>query len=237
VRVATSEEKGKAMEPERSARAPREDIAAWPALGWQATLFIGAASVILGLIVAFHPTGSLNVIAVLLGILMIFSGIFHIVDAVGGAEQGRVWRGIAGILFIVGGTVLIRHLHLSLALIGLVIGLTWVVQGVIALLAGFSAGRGAPGGWWPVVFGVVSLAAGIIVISTPVGSVTTLATLMGIWFVVMGVFEMAGAIVFRRALRPAGTGPVNVPGQRPGGRPATNNVPGGSPAPDQKIQG
>jgi hypothetical protein len=48
---------------------------------------------------------------------------------------------------------------------------------------------------------------------------------------------MAGAIVFRRALRPAGTGPVNVPGQRPGGRPATSNVPGGSPAPDQKIQG
>ena len=216
---------GEAMEPERSAQAPRPDIAGWPALGWQASLFIGAASVILGLIVAFHPTGSLNVIAVLLGILMIFSGIFHIVDAVGGAEQGRVWRGIAGILFIVGGTVLIRHLHLSLALIGLVIGLTWVVQGVIALLVGFSASRGGPGGWWPVVFGVISLAAGIIVISTPVGSVTTLATLMGIWFVVMGVLEMAGAVVFRHALRTAGSGPVNVPGQRAGDSTATNSVP------------
>jgi uncharacterized membrane protein HdeD (DUF308 family) len=228
---------GEAMEPERSAQAPRPDIAGWPALGWQASLFIGAASVILGLIVAFHPTGSLNVIAVLLGILMIFSGIFHIVDAVGGAEQGRVWRGIAGILFIVGGTVLIRHLHLSLALIGLVIGLTWVVQGVIALLVGFSASRGGPGAWWPVVFGVISLAAGIIVISTPVGSVTTLATLMGIWFVVMGVFEMAGAIVFRHALRAAGTGPVNVPGQRAGDSTASNGVPGGTSATGQEIRG
>ena len=40
----------------------------------QATLVLGALTLILGLIVAIHPTGSLNVIAVLLGILMIISG-------------------------------------------------------------------------------------------------------------------------------------------------------------------
>jgi uncharacterized membrane protein HdeD (DUF308 family) len=39
-------------------------------------LFLGALTLILGIIVSFHPTGSLNVLAVLLGILMIFSGIF-----------------------------------------------------------------------------------------------------------------------------------------------------------------
>ena len=46
---------------------------------WQATLFLGALTLILGIIVSFHPTGSLNVLAVLLGILMIFSGIFHLI--------------------------------------------------------------------------------------------------------------------------------------------------------------
>ena len=34
---------------------------------------------ILGVIVSFHPSGSLNVLAVLLGVLMIFSGIFHLI--------------------------------------------------------------------------------------------------------------------------------------------------------------
>ena len=202
------------MEPERSADPPQTDISPWPVLGWKATFVIGAISVILGLIVAFQPTASLTVIAVLLGILMIFSGVFNIVDAVEGAEQGRVWRVIAGVLFIVGGVVLIRHLNLTLALIGLVIGLTWIVQGVLALLAGISIGRA--GGWWPIVFGVISLVAGIVVISTPVSSVTVLATLMGIWFVVMGVLEMAGALAVRHASRGAGTGQVNVPGQRAG---------------------
>jgi uncharacterized membrane protein HdeD (DUF308 family) len=38
---------------------------------WQAGVFLGALTLILGLVVSFHPTGSLNVIAVLLGILMI----------------------------------------------------------------------------------------------------------------------------------------------------------------------
>ena len=71
------------MEPERSADPLQPDAGPWPVLGWQVTFFVGALSVILGLIVAFHPTGSLNVIAVLLGILMIFSGIFNIVGAFG----------------------------------------------------------------------------------------------------------------------------------------------------------
>ena len=223
------------MEPERSADPPQIDVAPWPALGWKATFLIGAASVILGLIVAFQPTASLNVIAVLLGILMIFSGVFNIVDAVEGAEQGRVWRVIAGVLFIVGGVVLIRHLNLTLALIGLVIGLTWIVQGVLALLAGISIGRA--GGWWPIVFGIISLAAGIVVISTPVSSVTVLATLMGIWFVVMGVLEMAGALAVRHASRGAGAGQVNVPGQRAGDSASASTGPDGSPAAGQKIQG
>src|SRR3981081_4521288 len=86
---------------------------------WQATVILGALTLILGIIVSFHPAGSLNVLAVLLGILMILSGIFHLVRIFGPGEEHRVWLGIAGLLFIVIGVVLIRHLHLSLALVGL----------------------------------------------------------------------------------------------------------------------
>src|ERR1039457_7424705 len=103
---------------------------------WQATLLLGALTLILGLIVSFHPTGSLNAIAVLLGILMILSGIFHLIRVFDPKELHRVWLGIAGLLFIVIGVVLIRHLHLTLAIIGLAIGITWIVQGLVALIGG-----------------------------------------------------------------------------------------------------
>ncbi|MGD0698468.1 MAG: HdeD family acid-resistance protein [Trebonia sp.] len=178
------------------------------------SFLMGLATLILGIIVAIHPSVSLTVIAVLLGILLIFSGVFQIVEAFDAAEHSRVWRGIAGVLLIVAGIVLIRHLHLSIALIGLIVGLTWVVQGLSALVGGISGSSVGLGTGWLVVFGVISLIAGIVVISAPVASVTTLAALLGIWFAVIGVFEMLGAFLSWRARRKGEGGPVSVPGQR-----------------------
>jgi len=157
-------------------------------------------TLILGVIVSFHPTGSLNVVAVLLGILMILSGIFHLIRVFDPRERHRVWLGIAGLLFIVIGVVLIRHLHLTRALIGLVIGITWIVQGLTALIAGISGGVREGRAWW-ITFGVISLIAGIVVAATPADSVTVLAVLLGIWFIIMGIFEIIGAFLLRHALR------------------------------------
>ena len=174
------------------------------AQSWQATVILGAVTLILGLIVSFHPGGSLNVVAVLLGILMIVSGLFHLIRVFDRREAHRVWLGIAGLLFIVIGVVLIRHLHLTRAIIGLVIGITWIVQGVTALISGISGGAREGRAWW-IFFGIVSLAAGIVVTATPASSVNVLATLLGIWFIVMGVFEIIGSFILRHALRASDT--------------------------------
>ena len=48
---------------------------------------------------------------------------------------------------------------------------------------------------------MISLIAGIVVAATPASSLTFLAVLLGIWFVVMGVFEMIGGLMLRRELR------------------------------------
>ena len=170
------------------------------AASWQATLILGVLTLILGLIVSFHPSGSLNVIAVLLGILMILSGIFHLVRVFDPHEHHRVWLGIGGMLFIVIGVVLIRHLHLTIAAIGLIVGITWIVQGLAALIGGISGGVREGRAWW-ITFGLVSLIAGIVVVSTPVSSLNVLAVLVGIWFIVMGIFEIIGAFLLRRAVR------------------------------------
>ena len=168
---------------------------------WKVTLFTGVVTLILGIIVAFKPGGSLNVVAVLLGVLALISGIFQLVRVFDRAEPHRVWLGISGFVFVVVGVVLIRHLHLTVALIGLLVGITWIVQGVAALIAAFSGAReGAV--WWGI-FGAISLIAGIVVTANPSTSITVLAALLGIWFIVMGVFEIIGAFLIRRALSSA----------------------------------
>ncbi len=165
---------------------------------WQATLILGVLTLILGIVVSFHPTGSLNVVAVLLGIAMILSGIFHLIRVFGTNEMHRVWVGIAGLMFIVVGVVLIRHLHLTRAIAGLIIGITWIVQGLAALIGGIASDVREGKAWW-IAFGVVSLIAGIVVAAAPASSLTVFAVLVGIWFIIMGIFEIIAAILLRRA--------------------------------------
>jgi len=166
---------------------------------WLAAVILGALTLILGLIVALHPSTSVNVIAVLLGILTILSGIFHLIRVFDPREAHRVWLGIAGLLFIVIGVILIRHLHLTRAIIGLIIGITWIVQGLAALIGGISGGVREGRAWW-IIFGAASLIAGIAVTVTPASSLNVLATLLGIWFMVMGVFEIIGGLLLRHAI-------------------------------------
>ena len=172
------------------------------ARSWQAALVLGIGTLVLGIIVAAHPTGSLDIIAVLLGILMLMSGAFHLVRVFDSEEPHRVWLGIAGLLFVVAGVILIRHLDLTRAIIGLFIGITWIIQGVVALVAGLGGGSRQGRGWW-IAFGAISLIAGIVVAATPLTSLTTLAVLLGIWFIVMGLFEVAGALLLRHAIHTA----------------------------------
>jgi uncharacterized membrane protein HdeD (DUF308 family) len=172
------------------------------AVSWQATLVLGVLTLILGIIVSFRPSGSLNVVAVLFGILMILSGIFHLVRIFDEDERHRVWTGVAGLLSIVIGVVLIRHLHLTVALVGLVVGITWIVQGLSALIGGIAGGDREGRAWW-IAFGVISVIAGIVVVSAPVSSLSALALLLGIWFVIMGIFEIVAGVLLRHAIRTA----------------------------------
>ena len=168
------------------------------ATGWQATLLIGIITFVLGLIVTLRPSGSLNVIAVLIGLLMVVSGLFHLLRVLGSGQEHRVWHGIAGLLLVVIGVVLLRHLHLTVAVIGLIIGLSWIVEGVATLIAAFG-GRSREGrGWW-IFFGIITLIGGIVITAWPVESVTAIAVLIGIWFIILGLIEIAGGIMLRSA--------------------------------------
>ena len=167
---------------------------------WQTALVLGALTLILGFVVTLNPSGSVNVVAVLLGILMILSGIFHLIRVFDLAEPHRVWLGITGLLFVVIGVILIRHLHLTRSVIGLIIGITWIVQGLAALIGGISGGVREGRAWW-IFFGAASLIAGIAVAAAPASSLDVLALLLVIWFMVMGAFEITGGLLLRHAVR------------------------------------
>jgi uncharacterized membrane protein HdeD (DUF308 family) len=181
----------------------QRDVAGIPTkLAWQLQLLAGAITLVLGIVLTAHPTGSLNVVAIVLGIALVVSAVFHFIRMLDHDEQHRVWIGVAGVIELVVGVVLIRHLGLTRALIGLFIGISWIIQGVVALFAGV---LGQPGRSrvWPILFGLISIVAGAIVVAIPGGSVTVLMTIFGIWLIVMGGLEIVLGLVVRSEAKQA----------------------------------
>ena len=67
-------------------------------------------------------------------------------------------------------------------------------------------------GWW-IFFGIVSLIGGVVITAVPVESVTALAVLVGIWFIVQGLFEITGAFMLRHEASKSQTSVVGRPGE------------------------
>ncbi|HWM02273.1 MAG TPA: DUF308 domain-containing protein, partial [Actinophytocola sp.] len=83
----------------------------------------------------------------------------------------------------------------TIAMLVLLFGLSCIVSGALSLFHAFTGGGG-----WVIVSGVVSIVMGIVVLSYPVSSVTTLIWLFGIALVALGLTEVVSA------LRPARRG-------------------------------
>ena len=58
-----------------------------------------------------------------------------------------------------------------------------------------------PGRGWQIFVGVISLVAGVVVIASPFESILTLAIVVGIWLIVIGVFEVVSAFGIRKAAK------------------------------------
>lgn len=100
------------------------------------------------------------------------------------------WDYLAGIAFLVIGVLALTEPHLASFAAGIYLGATLCVAGGF-MLAGGIAGVGHRGGWLGILLGLLSLAAGVIVLFNPVAGAISLVWVMGAWFIVGGAFELA----------------------------------------------
>src|ERR1700690_2795222 len=128
----------------------------------------------------------------------------EVVVVQGGLPSKVVWQMelVVGLITLGLGIALAFHPSTSLNVICVFIGILLIVEGIVALMAGIMGGAKGQRGW-VIGFGVISLIAGIVVVTVPSNSVNALATLLGIWFIVMGLLEIAGGFVLRSELKKA----------------------------------
>ena len=174
---------------------------------WKSALASGILSLILGVLVLAWPGISILVAAVAFGVYLLISGIAQVIFAF----SLQVSAGSRILLFISGAASLIlavlafRHFGQGYAilLLAIWIGIGFIFRGVATTISAISDPN-LPGRGWSIFVGVISLLAGIIVLASPFASIVTLAIVVGVWFVVIGVFEIVSSFGIRKASRTLG---------------------------------
>ncbi|MGW1926816.1 HdeD family acid-resistance protein, partial [Streptomyces massasporeus] len=124
---------------------------------WQALLFAGIASLVLGIIVLAWPEASLFVAGLLFGLFLLFSGVMQLVAAFGTHTTTalRVMAFISGALSILLGLLCFRGATQSILLLALWIGIGWLFRGITETLAAASDAT-MPARGWHIFLGIVN---------------------------------------------------------------------------------
>jgi len=103
----------------------------------------GALAVIAGLIVLRHPSGSVLVVALAVGIYLILAGVLRLVGAVE-ASEGRGWLVLAALVDLALGIVIVSWPEFGITTLAIVLGIMLIVRGLALVVVAFAlraAGR------------------------------------------------------------------------------------------------
>ncbi|MEU7071364.1 HdeD family acid-resistance protein [Streptomyces narbonensis] len=177
---------------------PPGPLAALAGAAWQVLLVAGLVSAVLGIMVLAWPDASLAVAGVLFGLYLLISGVMQLVAAFGthATTALRVMAFISGALAILLGLFCFRGAMQSALLLALWIGIGWLFRGITQTVAAASD-PAMPARGWQIFLGIVSAVAGVVLIVSPLESVTVLTVLAGIWLIMVGLVEIVTAFMIR----------------------------------------
>ncbi|MEU1690891.1 HdeD family acid-resistance protein [Streptomyces hirsutus] len=178
-------------------------------LGRSWTWLLGSAVVTLvpGVLVLVWPEATLHALAVLIGLYLLVTGAFRFVAVFAREGHERLPGLLLAVLYVLAGVLCLRNPLQTIAALSLIVGVVWLVSGVLTLYTALAAQNLPHRG---VVLGtaVLAIVAGIVVLALPAESARALTRLLGLWLVLLGLAEVVVAFAWRAALRRAHpTGP------------------------------
>ncbi|PPF85560.1 hypothetical protein C5B96_05675 [Subtercola sp. Z020] len=175
-----------------------EDLAPGVLRHFKAALWVGAVlSVVVGILVLAWPGSTLEVVAFLFGLYFFVVGLVRIAVGIvnGTLSPGvRVLSVVLGVLLLVSGVIALRNPFASLTVLGLVIGVSWIFEGILALTQTVNDSSK----WYATLLGVLSIVAGIVFVFAPVSSLALLTVFAAWTFIVLGVFQAMSAVTLGR---------------------------------------
>ena len=160
---------------------------------WKSTLLSG-------ILVLTWPGKTIIVAAIIFGAYLLVTGFAQVIFAFSlhVSAGGRVLLFISGAASLILAVLCFRSLQDSILLLAIWIGIGFIFRGVATAVSAISDPT-LPGRWWEIFIGGITLLAGVIVLASPFESIATLTLVVGIWLIVIGVFEAVSAFGIRSA--------------------------------------
>lgn len=159
----------------------------------------GAVSLIIGVLILVWPVKTAVVVAGIVAVYAVIAGVVNLAIGIFSRKLGG-WARFGflalGVVFLIAAVVAFSNLSAAAAglavLIGVLFGISWIVEGVVGLtLIGDSASK-----VWTIVYALISIVAGILVLTSPLWGAALLWLWLGLSLVVMGIVQIVRAIRF-----------------------------------------
>jgi uncharacterized membrane protein HdeD (DUF308 family) len=169
---------------------------------WKSALISGVLAVALGVAIVAWPQISIAVAAIFFGAYLLVTGIQQVIFAFSlhVSAGGRVLLFISGAASLILAVLAFRHLYDAVLLMAIWIAVGFVFRGVATTVSAISDPT-LPGRGWNIFVGVISLIAGVVVLASPFTSLATLALVVGIWLIVIGLMEVVTAFGIRNTTK------------------------------------
>ncbi len=160
----------------------------------------GLVALVVGLLILFNPVQSgaamMTVVAVVLGVYLVIAGVVFIGAMIFSKQMStgrRVGNAVLGLLYLIAGIIVFGNLSNTAAVLAaflsIFIGIMWIFEGAMA----FAAVKTSPAKALTVIYGIVSVIAGIVLIFSPVLGAVTLWMILGASMAAMGLVQIVRA--------------------------------------------
>ncbi len=168
-----------------------------PSNYWWLLAIIGALTVIVGFVALIYPGPTLLVVGLLFGIWLVVWGGFAIYRGIaeGGGTAIRVISVIIGVLGVLAGLVLIMRPGQSVITVVLVIGIWWIITGILEFIQGVAVSEYR---WTNIILGLIGAGAGVIILVWPGIGLVTLVFIVGFTLIFRGTLEVILAFQLRK---------------------------------------
>jgi uncharacterized membrane protein HdeD (DUF308 family) len=173
---------------------------------WKSTLVSGILALALGILTLVWPGETILIAAILFGLYLLTTGLVQVFFAFSlhVSAGGRILLFISGAASLILALLAFRHFGkdplIAILFLAIWIGVGFIFRGVATTVSAISD-PALPGRGWQIFVGLISLLAGIVMIGSPFESLAILTLIVGIWLIVIGVFEIVSSFGIRSAAK------------------------------------